>query len=59
VSLNQRKAETLYSNSQKGKNSFPQTPFFFALLLFGLRLIFLRGYKIKGWWVGLVFYSSF
>jgi len=44
VSLNQRKAETLYFNSQKGKNSFPQTPFLFALLLFGLHPIFLRGF---------------
>jgi len=44
IPLNQRKAETLYSKSQKGKNSFPPTPFLFALLLFGLRPIFLRGF---------------
>jgi hypothetical protein len=29
---------------QAGKNSFPQTPFLFALLLFGLRLIFFGGW---------------
>ena len=44
----------LRRGEQAGKNSFPQTPFLFARLL-GLRPeIFLRGYKSKGWRVGLV-----
>ena len=40
--------------SGRAKIHFPQTPFSFCPLAFGLRPIFLRtGYKSKGWRVGL------
>jgi len=58
--LTRGSAETLPSqlrlrrDEQTGTNSFSQTLFLFAILLFGLRLIFLRGYKFKGWWVSLI-----
>ena len=45
--------EVLYFNSQENKNSFPQIPFFFALLLFEFRPIFFAGLQIKK--VGLEF----